>query len=213
MLKFLIWQAITNINHSLFITPNPINDSYGWHLPYLTIIGLAISTLSFTIGLLSDLTLLPILYTIKNVLGTVASPLSLLISILYWTLRAIDPALVIPETSPNPPVLTDLGFHLFPTILLTLDHVFLSPPWEIKPVSSFVLSGLIAGVYWLWVEKCFEQNGFYPYPLFRDAGFEGRVMLFSGAAIVMVINTWGLKCLYTAVNGRGALEEKTEKGQ
>jgi hypothetical protein len=158
------------------------------------------------------LTRSPTLFTVKNLLNTVASPLSLLISLLYWTLRAIDPALVIPEWSPNPPVLIDLGFHLFPTILLTLDHVLFSPPWEIKMSSSFVLSATIAIVYWLWIEKCFQQNGFYPYPLFRDAGFEGRIGLFLGAAIVMVVNTWGLKWLYTAVDGKRALVEnqKTE---
>lgn len=86
-----------------------------------------------------------------------------------------------------------------------VDQVFFSPPWEIKTLSSFTLSASIAGVYWLWIEKCFQQNGFYPYPLFRDAGFEGRVGLFSGAAVVMVVNTWGLKQLYTMVNGKAAL--------
>jgi hypothetical protein len=94
--------------------------------------------------------------------------------------------------------------------LLTFDHIFFSPPWEIKTLSSFALSGLVAGVYWLWIEKCFEQNGFYPYPLFRDAGFEGRIGLFSGAAIVMVLNTWGLKWLYTVVNSKPALIEKNK---
>lgn len=191
--------------HSLLITPNPINDSYGWHLQYLTIIGLAVSTLSFTFGLLSDLTLSLSVFTLKNVLGIVAAPLSLLVSLLYWTLRAIDPKLVIPEWSPNPRVIADLGFHLFPTILLMVDQVFFSPPWEIKMLSSFTLSASIAGAYWLWIEKCFQQNGFYPYPLFQDAGFEGRVGLFSGAAVVMVVNTWGLKQLYTMVNGKAAL--------
>lgn len=86
-----------------------------------------------------------------------------------------------------------------------LDHLFFSPPWEIKKLSSSTLSACIAGMYWLWVEKCFQQNGFYPYPLFRDAGFEGRVGLFSGAAVVMCLNTWGLKRLYTMVNGKATM--------
>jgi hypothetical protein len=74
-------------------------------------------------------------------------------------------------------------------------------------MSSVALSGGIAGAYWVWVERCFERNGFYPYPLFRDAGFEGRVGLFVGAAAVMVANTWGLRWLYWAVNGTGVAAE------
>lgn len=56
----------------------------------------------------------------------------------------------------------------------------------------------------MWIEKCFEQKGVYPHPLFRDAGFEGRVVLFSGAAAVLFEITWGLKRLCMMVNGKEA---------
>lgn len=117
---------------SLLITPNSINDSYGWHLQYLTNIGLAVSTLSFFFDLLSDLTLSPTLFALQNVLCEVASPLSPLVSSLYYSLRTIDSRLIILEWSPNPRVLTYLSFHPFPTVLLMLDHLFFSPPGKLK---------------------------------------------------------------------------------
>lgn len=115
--------------------PEPINDSYSWHLQYLTNIGLAVSILTFIFGLLSDLTPSPALFALKNVLGVVASPLSLLISLLYWTLRHIDPKLVIPGWNPSPPVTVDLGFHHCPPYA---DQILFSPPWEIKTFSASI---------------------------------------------------------------------------
>jgi len=56
--------------------------------------------------------------------------------------------------------------------------------------------------YWVWVEQCFGRNGFYPYPIFQQVGFEGRVGLFVGAAVVMVVNTSCLQWLYGVVNGK-----------
>jgi hypothetical protein len=72
----------------LVLNPNPVNDSYGWHMQYLTIIGLSLSTLTFTAGLLADITLSNRLFRVKNALSVASAPLELLISILYGTRRA-----------------------------------------------------------------------------------------------------------------------------
>lgn len=89
-----------------------------------------------------------------------------------------------------------------------LDRVFFSPPLEVRALSRFTLSASIVGANWLWVEKCFEQNGFYPYPLLRNAGFEGRLGLFSGTAVLIFVYTWGLRSLYMTVNGKAALVDE-----
>lgn len=77
--------------------PNPVNDSYGWHFQYLTIIGLTISTVAFACGSLADVTESQMLFRVKNALSVCAAPMEVLISLLYWGLRIVDTRLVVPE--------------------------------------------------------------------------------------------------------------------
>ncbi|GFF35169.1 hypothetical protein IFM51744_02693 [Aspergillus udagawae] len=121
--------------------PNRANEAYGWHFQYLTVIGLALSTLTFAFALLADLTLSTRLFLVKNLLSICSAPMEVLISILYWSLRMIDERLV--------------------------------------------------------------YNGWYPYPIFEQVPFEGRVGLFVMSAIVMALSTATLKWLYGRVNGFG----------
>ena len=73
------------------------NDSYGWHFQYLTIIGLSLATLTFTFGSLADITLSPRLFLIKNALSMCSAPLEVLISVLYWSLRAVRDTMRAPQ--------------------------------------------------------------------------------------------------------------------
>jgi hypothetical protein len=72
------------------------NESFGWHLQFLTILGITICTACFTFGLLADITNNTTCFTIKNYIALVAAPIEIVISILYWGLRAIDTGLVVP---------------------------------------------------------------------------------------------------------------------
>ncbi|KAG8623777.1 hypothetical protein KVT40_008753 [Elsinoe batatas] len=188
--------------HWLVTHPNKINDSYGWHFQYLTIVGLTLTTTTFLAGLLADLTGSSHLFTIKNTLSIASAPMEVLISLLYCGLSAIDPRLVIPPDLPQLPLLADMSFHLAPAALLIVDLLFFSPPYSISSLPSFGLSGIIALAYYVWVEHCYSKNGFYPYPIFDEAGFTGRIILFTGSALVMGIATGVLKGMYAAVNGR-----------
>ncbi|TKX25232.1 hypothetical protein C1H76_2465 [Elsinoe australis] len=187
--------------HWLVTHPNKINESYGWHFQYLTIIGLSLTTLTFMTGLLADLTSSRPLFTVKNSLSIASAPMEVLISLLYWGLRSIDPHLVIPPDLPQLPLLADMSFHLAPAVLLVVDLLYFSPPYSISALPSFGLSALIALAYYYWVELCYSKNGFYPYPLFDDVGYSGRLMLFTGSAVVMGISTAALKWVYASVNG------------
>ncbi|KEF63034.1 uncharacterized protein A1O9_01010 [Exophiala aquamarina CBS 119918] len=183
--------------------PNHINQAYGWHFQYLTIIGLSLATLTFSLGLVADVTLHRGAFAAKNVISMCAAPMEVLISTLYWGLRAIDPALVVPPDL-ELPLSADLGFHLAPTAFLLLDILLLSPPWTIAGVPACVLSSVIAFLYWFWIEACFRQNGFYPYPLFELLDNSHRVALFGGCAAVMAVITLLLKRVYAVVNGAGS---------
>lgn len=144
--------------HFLTVWDTPFNEAYGWHYQFLTILGLSISLLSFVIGIVSDLTLSSTLFTLKNSLCIVAAPVEVLISILYWGIRAIDPELLFPGEF-QLPLLADIGFHLAPAIFLTLDLVLFSPPWTIPTYGVMSISLGLAFMYWYWVELCFSHNG------------------------------------------------------
>lgn len=182
--------------------PNHANEAYGWHFQYLTVIGLSLSTLTFTIGLLADVTLSARLFLLKNLLSICSAPLEVLISILYWGLRMIDERLVVPDWAVIP-LKADISFHAVPSIVLLIDLFLLSPPWTITILPALGLSSTIAFGYWFWIERCFSYNGWYPYPIFEQLPFQGRVGLFALSAIVMALSTGTLKWLYGRVNGYG----------
>lgn len=188
--------------------PNHINQAYGWHFQYLTIIGLSLATITFVLGLLADVTLSPQLFVAKNVLSMCSAPMEVLVSVLYWGLRMIDPALVVPAEL-ELPLTADLSFHAVPSIVLLVDLLFLSPPWTISIAPAIGLSTVIAFVYWFWIEHCYSYNGFYPYPIFALLESNQRVFLFLGSALIMATNTMILKWLYGKVNGLGRKSVET----
>ncbi|KAJ9635742.1 hypothetical protein H2204_005702 [Knufia peltigerae] len=185
----------------LVANPNHINQAYGWHFQYLTIIGLTLATATFALGLAADVTLSRRLFAAKNVLSVCSAPMEVLVSVLYWGLRAVDPELVVPKEL-ELPVAADLSFHLAPSALLLLDILLLSPPWTVTALPSVALSVAIAFAYWFWIELCYGYNGFYPYPLFEVLDRTQRVGLFTASALIMAANTMILKWLHGRVNGQ-----------
>ncbi|KAL2417758.1 hypothetical protein ABEF95_005184 [Exophiala dermatitidis] len=187
--------------HYLTAHPNHINQAYGWHFQYLTIIGLALATATFILGLLADLTLSRRIFAAKNVVSMCSAPMEVLITVLYWGLRMIDPELVVPKEL-ELPFSADASFHLAPSVFLLLDLLLLSPPWTISILPAIGLSTVIALLYWYWIELCYAVNGFYPYPLFALLDTSQRVLLFGGSALLMAANTAVLKWVHGKVNGR-----------
>jgi hypothetical protein len=198
--------------HYLSAHPNYINSAYGWHFQYLTIIGLSLATATFTLGLLADITLNPRLFAAKNFLSMASAPMEVLVSLLYWGLRVIDPELVVPKEL-ELPMAPDLSFHAAPSVALVLDLLLFSPPWTITALPAFGLSGVIAVAYWWWIERCYTFNGFYPYPLFEVLDTKGRVGLFAASALLMAANTVVLSWVYRVINGVGTERPGRVKGE
>lgn len=142
----------------LYTWDTPMSAAFGGHYQFLTILGLVLALCTFTVGLLADLTLSPNLFEVKNFLAVCSAPLEVLVSILYWGLCAIDKSLVFPPDA-QLDLLPDIGFHAAPGIFLTLDLLFLSPPWTINGFAAMALSQTLAFLYWYWVEYCYRQNG------------------------------------------------------
>ena len=128
------------------------------------------------------------------------TPLEVLVAILYWSLRLIDKSLVIPDWA-QLPLIADLSFHAIPQILLLMDFLLLSPPWTVSTPNAMGLSSMLALVYWPWVQQCFKNNGFWPYPIFEMVGLYGRIGLFVLSAVTMTANTVILKWVYGVING------------
>lgn len=171
----------------------PSNESYGWHLQYLTIIGLSAATLTFATALLADILLSRTLFRIKNIIGVTAAPLEAVVTILYWGLRSIDTRLVLPEWAPPLAIHDDLSFHFVPALALAIDLLFLSPPWTISFVPAAGLSAVMAGAYWVWVERCYKYNGFYPYPIFDKLETGPRAALFAASGVTFLVSLAALK--------------------
>jgi len=129
--------------------------------------------------------------------------MALLISALYWSLRAIDINLVLPPWAPRLATSADLGFHAVPAVGLVIDLLLFSPPYAISAAPAAGLSVAIAVAYWFWVEACYARNGFFPYPIFDEVGYYGRMGLFAGSAATMLVSTLCLKWVYARVNGSG----------
>ena len=128
--------------------------------------------------------------------------MEVLISVLYWGLRAIDPKLVLPEWAEELPFSIDFSFHAAPAIALVLDLLFFSPPYTVGALPALGLSGTIAVAYFFWIDLCYKHNGFFPYPIFDVLDTAGRAGLFAGSAVVMTVSTLTLKWVYDRVNGR-----------
>jgi len=190
--------------------PNYASDGYGWHFVFLTVIGLALTTVTFAAGLLADITLSRRLFLVKNILSVSCTPLMVLVSLLYWTLYMIDESLVVPESA-KIPLYADASFHVVPSVVTLVDLLLFSPPWTITAVPALALSSAIAFGYWFWIEKCYQHNDWYPYPIFELLPTSGRIGLFSLSATVMALNTMTLKWLYGRVNGFGTTDAPTSK--
>lgn len=137
---------------------SPVAEAYGWHFQFLTIIGLSVALLAFVFGALADLTLSPVLFRGKNTLASLATPLEVVVSILYWGIYLIDPTLLFPDEF-RLELTADIGFHLAPAVFLTLDLVLFSPPWTVPAYGTMTMSTMFAFLYWYWIELCFSNNG------------------------------------------------------
>jgi len=190
-------------------------------------LGLLVATLTFAVAFLADVIDSKRLFKAKNVLLFLAAPvapilsyllyakilqLEALITILYWPIHFYDRTLLVdPKVAPQLPLLIDLGFHFIPTLLLMIDTLFLSPPWETHALAALMSFSVVAGGYWIWVEECFSKNNFYPYPLMGLMNREQRLMLFAFATLLCWSSFLTVRGLYRMVNGE--IQARRESGK
>jgi len=184
------------------------------YVVHMVVIGLALATVTFALGLFADLTLSPLLFSFKNIVATVAAPLEVLVSLLYWSLYAIDKTLVNPPGIDPLPLLDDLSFHWTPAVVLFIDFMLLSPPWTLNLLTATAVAASLAIAYYKWLALLYSANGRYPYPLMELLDTQGMILLFAASALLMIASTMALKWIYGKLNGTvhsGALGNSKNK--
>ncbi|RKF64544.1 UPF0641 membrane protein [Golovinomyces cichoracearum] len=188
--------------------PTTVTKAYGGQWQFLTVLGLTLSCATFLFGLLADITLYAPLLFLHHKLALCSTPLETVVSIVYWTLSIIDPNLLV---SPGIHIglSADFGLHAMPTILLILDLILFSPPWTISISQAAAISSTVGASYWMFLEHCFSQNEFYPYPLLGKLNLVQRATLFFFCAILMALNSLLLQRLQRSFTN--ALKEEKNK--
>jgi hypothetical protein len=132
----------------------------------LTVLGLCTACASHFLGLLSTLTGSKILGKWKLFMTTLSTPLELLVTMVYWSIKSYDPMLLVnPAIQKRLPLFLDVSLHMLPAVFGLFDVLLFNPVWTVT-ISS-VLKGytMFAVGYWIWVHHTFSQNGYFPYPV------------------------------------------------
>lgn len=179
--------------------PNPLRNGFGGPFQFLTIISLTLSYATFAAGLLADLTRNRHLVACRAAFSLCATPLEVLVTLLYWGLAAYDRELLTPPEH-KIPILLDLSLHALPAVLLVLDFMYLSPAWGTTALRSVAVDCSIAAAYLTWLEYCFSRNHWYPYPLLLVLSPEQKVLLTAVSALLMVASTTSLQWIHGRVH-------------
>jgi len=167
----------------------------GGLLQFLTMWTLAVSWLTTLFALLQALAPTQAFSSARRVLSMVATPLSVVVALIYWPLITFAPSLMAAvDTSGGDsqlppaallfplPLDIDLGLHAVPVFVLLCDFFAFGQrysPYEVNSVAPLVASA--TGVaYGTWVEWCASANGTFPYP-FLNVPFPGRLAIYVSA--------------------------------
>lgn len=196
------WYGFRSLELLTEITGERIDLQYGGHLQFLTICGLAGTLVTVSFALLLDLVRLPKpVLLIKDLLTAMTLPTELLISILYWSLffynkdllmppkRIMDPAnpgQVLREESITIPFPVDASMHALPGVFLLVDFLFFSRQMS-RSIRIAPLAVIVAASYAVWVEKCAQMNGHFPYPLLQMLNLPQRIALYAASGVVAAL--------------------------
>ncbi|KAM0788471.1 hypothetical protein ACM66B_001604 [Microbotryomycetes sp. NB124-2] len=142
-----------------------MDTQYGGQWSFLTVLSLAVSTMTFTSAVLKDfLPSFKLFDTLKTGLSVLAVPVEGLVSVLYWSMQFYDPRLLTPPgTMFRIPLFLDISIHALPALFLWIDFLAFSPRMS-KRVNPLLISAVGALAYTTWMEYAAKQNKHFPYP-------------------------------------------------
>ncbi|KAL8276275.1 hypothetical protein RQP46_011303 [Phenoliferia psychrophenolica] len=106
-----------------------METQFAGHWGFLTVLGLAVSTITVAVSLLKDaFPSVQAFDTIKTALQIMIVPAEGMVSVLYWGMSAYDPTLLVPPDADfQIPLALDLGLHALPALFLWIDFLAFSP--------------------------------------------------------------------------------------
>ncbi|CAO1636715.1 unnamed protein product [Sympodiomycopsis kandeliae] len=202
--------AFSQLEYLEEIAGMDLSSQFGGHYAYLTNCGLVCTFITLLLSLTTVVAPdIPFVSKAKTMFSIITLPAETMITILYWTVLAIDPSLLVPSKQvadpSNPgqflteavrlPLGTDLCMHFFPAVLLLVDFLIFSPPFPKGKMTVLGLSfphitSLISTLaYCTWAEVCNYHNGHYPYPLLSLLSNLQRTALYLFCAFLIVAVT------------------------
>lgn len=178
------------------------------HYQFLTNLSLAITVFYFSINLLYHTLKLESLSTLKKYFSAICFALDGIVSLVYWSLRATVPDLIIPEDQREFLTLTlDLQIHLFPIVAVALDYMLFMKKWDISYSTGYLIVAVFAIGYWFLLEYLIDEDAAYPYP-FLDVEKSLRIVIF----LVVSFVAFGSFCIGKLVHPESIpLIEKAEQ--
>ncbi|KAG2200667.1 hypothetical protein INT47_005823, partial [Mucor saturninus] len=178
VINFLIVTAglCSNVYGLYHIVHDFAMPGYGGHFQFLTIIGLSLATLALAARILNLTT--GAFNFIYSTLSALATPTEGLISLLYWPIHCYDKYLLLPQEFEHelPPFL-DICIHLLPACCLLTDMLLFHTSFKRSPLHILAIY-VFALAYYYWVNVCYEQNGYWVYPLLAEMGDTQRGLFF-----------------------------------
>ncbi|TKY88804.1 hypothetical protein EX895_002435 [Sporisorium graminicola] len=194
----------------------PMFDEYGGFMQFLTMCGLTATTAAMSLAFLINVIQVPeALFWLKDFVTAAALPAETLITVLYWSIVAINKDLVMqPKKVMDPanpgqvlreepiaiPFSIDASMHAFPGVFLLVDFFIFSRRFP-KSISMVAVAAGVTITYSLWAERCAEKNGHYPYPLLDILSTPQRIALYGGAGTAACLVGYVLPRLQAKVQG------------
>nr|CDI55341.1 conserved fungal protein [Melanopsichium pennsylvanicum 4] len=205
---------------------NDKSNEYGGFFQFLTMCGLLSTTLTMGLALVFDLIGGPkaLLWT-KDLSMAISLPAEVMITLLYWSLLAINkellmqprqivdpanPGLVVREEPIAVPFSIDASLHAFPGIFLLVDFLLLSRQFP-ESISMVAVSAAVTVSYTLWAEQCAKMNGHYPYPLLDIMTWPQRTTFYAAAGISACFVGLALTRLQMKMHGPLSAKKNNEK--
>jgi len=183
--------------HNL-VVDSLVKNQFGGHWQFLTIDGLVLAWLTMAVSLANDLVpgVKP-LQSLKRAIFILSAPLSVVTTVVYWTLILLLPHMILQLGDSGPsssyqappdwriPLKLDLALHVVPGTALILDFFLFEAKYSHEATKWFpLMSLLLAGIYVPWVELCGAKNGVFPYPFLTQNPFPIRLAIYGGATTV-----------------------------
>ncbi|CBQ69300.1 conserved hypothetical protein [Sporisorium reilianum SRZ2] len=193
-----------------------MGNDYGGFMQFLTMCGLTATTVAMSLAFLLDVFQRPkALLWLKDLVTAAALPAETLITVLYWSIAAINkdllmqpkkvmdpanPGQVLREEPISVPFAIDASMHAFPGVFLLVDFFIFSRRFP-KNISMVAVAAAVTVSYSLWAERCAGKNGHYPYPLLDILSTPQRVALYSGAGAAACLTGFVVTRLQAKVKG------------